>query len=130
MARGIVKHFNYPIGYFATKAADADQLYNIIWEAVRCLEMSGIRVVAFVCDGASQNRRFFSMHRLSDGTNVSPEGVVFWTPNRYDMNRRIYFISDPPHLMKTIRNNVERSTTGGTRNLIVSFPSENWDDRY
>jgi len=66
MARGVVKHFNYPIGYFATKSADADQLFHIIWEAVGVLEMSGMRVVAFVSDGASQNRRFFAMHKLRE----------------------------------------------------------------
>ena len=121
MARGIFKHFNFPIGYFATKTADASELYNILWEGVGALEMSGIKVVAFVCDGASQNRRFFAMHRMEDDSNVSPDGVVYWTPNKFDKSRRIYFFSDPPHLMKTIRNNLEKSTVGGTRNLMVNF---------
>jgi len=119
MARGVVKHFNYPIGYFATKSADADQLFHIIWEAVGVLEMSGMRVVAFVSDGASQNRRFFAMHKLRDKSNVSPEGVVYWCINRFNITRKIYFFSDVPHLIKTIRNNIEKSATNGTRNLMV-----------
>ena len=119
MARGIVKHFNYPIGYFATTTADSDQLFNIMWEAVGVLEMSGLKVMAFISDGASQNRRFYGLHKLDDKSNTSPEDVVYWCINRFDPSRRIYFFSDPPHLMKTIRNNLEKSVANGTRNLMV-----------
>ena len=121
MARGILSRFNYPIGYFSTKTADADQLFNIIWDGVGSMEMSGIKVMAFISDGASQNRKFYSMHRLADSSNVSPEGCVYWCPNRYDITRKIYFFSDPPHLMKTIRNNLEKSSIDGTRSLMVFF---------
>ena len=120
MARGIVKYFNYPIAYFATTSANSGQLYNIIWDGVAALEMRGVKVLAFICDGASANRGFFALHKLADGSNVSDDGVVFWTPNRYDKTRRIYFFSDTPHLIKTLRNNLEKSSVNGTRNLMVS----------
>lgn len=121
MARGIVKYFNYPIGYFATTSANSSQLYNIIWDGVAALEMRGVKVLAFICDGASANRGFFALHKLADESNVSEDGVVFWTPNRFDKSRRIYFFSDVPHLIKTLRNNLEKSSVNGTRNLMVSF---------
>lgn len=122
MARGLFKHFNFPLGYFATTTVDSHQLFSIIWEAVTILESIGMNVRAFVCDGASQNRKFFQMHRLTDGANVSPEGVVFWARNRMDPSRKIYFFSDVPHLMKTIRNNLENSGGGrSTRKLMVCF---------
>lgn len=42
------------------------------------------------------------------------------TDNMYASEARpIYFISDPPHLMKTLRNNLEGSRFGGRRCLWV-----------
>uniref|UniRef100_A0A7M5V9H3 Transposable element P transposase-like RNase H domain-containing protein n=1 Tax=Clytia hemisphaerica TaxID=252671 RepID=A0A7M5V9H3_9CNID len=64
MIRGFFHHFNLPIGFHATKSASAEQLFAIIWEAVGVLEMVNFNVHAFVCDGASANRKFFEMHRL------------------------------------------------------------------
>ena len=55
---------------------------------------------------------------------MSEEGVVYWVTNRYDFSRKIFFFSDPLHLIKTIRNNFENS--GGhsyTRNHMVSEAS-------
>ena len=34
-----------------------------IWEAVRHLESSGFKVIGITADGASPNRKFFSMHK-------------------------------------------------------------------
>ena len=80
----------------------------------------GFHVRTFVCDGASPNRKFFKMHLLEDKSNVK-DGVVYWTWNKYRRNSKIYFICDPPHLIKTIRNNLENSGANkNTRNLIVS----------
>ena len=122
MARGLIKHFNYPIGYFASCGFDSDQLFPIVWEAVRVLEMTGFIVRAFISDGATPNRRFYRLHKLADGANLSIEGVVYWTWNRYQPTRKIYFISDPPHLMKTLRNNFENSHGhNNTRQLTVSL---------
>ena len=53
MARGLFKHYNYPIGYYSSLGFDSDQLYPIVWEAVRVLEMCGFMVRTFVSDGAS-----------------------------------------------------------------------------
>lgn len=122
MARGLSKRFNYPIGYFASVGFDSDQLYPCVWEAIENMESLGLKVRALTCDGASPNRRFFKIHQLFDDENVSEDGVVFWTHNRFDSSRKIYFFSDPPHLVKTLRNNLENSHGNrNTRNLIVSF---------
>ena len=66
-----------------------------------------LEVVAIVCDWATSNRRFFRIHAIENGLNMS-EGVVYWVTNCYDLSRKIFF-SDPPHLIKTIRNNFENS---------------------
>jgi len=48
MIRGFFKHFHLPIAYFATKSATSEQLYSILWEAVRVVESIGLDVHAFV----------------------------------------------------------------------------------
>ena len=124
MARGLLKRFSYPVGYFSSRGFTSDQLFPVTWRAIRILEAIGLEVVAVVCDGATPNRRFFRTHAIENGLNMSEEGVVYWVTNRYDLSRKIFFFSDPPHLIKTIRNNFENS--GGqnyTRNLMVSEAS-------
>ena len=122
MARGMSKRFNFPIGYFASVGFNSDQLFPCVWEAVRVMEMIGLKVRAFVCDGASPNRRFFRIHLLVYGENKSIDGVVYWAWNRYDKSRKIFFFSDVPHLIKTLRNNIENSHGhNNTRNLMVCF---------
>lgn len=57
-----------------------------------------------VSDKASPNQKMYRMHRLRDG-------VVYSTPNVFatDEDRDLYFFSDPPHLLKTTRNNFAAS---------------------
>ena len=109
MARGLFKHVNYPIAYYTSCGFTSSQLFTIVWEAVKVLKIIGFTIRAFICDGASPNRKFFEMHRLEDNSNVSDDGVVYWAVNRYDRTKKIYFICDPPHLLKTLRNNFENS---------------------
>ena len=125
MARGLFNYFNYPVGYFASVGFDSDQLYPVVWEGVGILEGLGIHVRAFVSDGASPNRKFFRLHECTHKENVSIDNVVYWTWNRFNKGEKIFFISDPPHLIKTLRNNLENSHGHhNTRQLIVSvfFP--------
>ena len=49
-------------------------------------------------DGCSVNRRFVKLHEGSDD-------LVYRVHNPYAENKRfLYFISDPPHLLKTLLN--------------------------
>lgn len=123
MIRGLTTRYNYPIGYYAGCGFDSDQLYAVVWEAVECVEMAGFQVRAFTCDGASPNRRFFKLNVTPDGSNTTPHGVINWVWNLYAVpQRKIFFFSDPPHLMKTLRNNFENSHGHkNTRHLMVSF---------
>ena len=59
---------------------------------------AGLKVLYICCDGAIQNRQFFQLH----GTGNE---LVYKTKNLYASEERdVYFISDPPHLLKTSRN--------------------------
>ena len=99
-------NINYPPGYFSSCGLDSAQLFPVLWHAAGILEMAGFKVDAVVSDGASTNRRFYRLHQLADGSNLSNDGVLYWVWNRYDKSRKIYFFCDVLHLMKTLRNNL------------------------
>ena len=99
MIRGLFTSLEFPYAHFATTGATADMLYPIVWESVRRIESCGLNVIAFTCDGASPNRKFFQMHKVDKSKEP-----VYKTKNLYANDRDIFFFSDVPHLMKTIRN--------------------------
>ena len=55
--------------------------------------------MALICDGLAANRKLFRLHEPS--TN----GPVNKVLNPYAADERhLFFIADPPHLLKTVRN--------------------------
>ena len=105
----------YPFSYFAGNGFTADQLYSCVIEATKVSEYLGFKVRAFTADGASPNRKFFKMVAKDVHKNF------FWIQNLFDKARKIYFISDVSHLLKTTRNYLENSDGNNTRHLHVSF---------
>ena len=70
----------------------------LFWKCVSVLEVvCNLWVCAAVCDGASPNRLLFQLHAGVDTTEIDG---VYWTSNVFVPARKIYFFSDPPHLMK------------------------------
>ena len=65
-------------------------------------------------DGASPNRKFFRMHK-------TPElSIPHKAKNLYARDDCwVYFISDPCHLIKTVRNCWSHSGLTGTRHMQV-----------
>ncbi|WAR11615.1 hypothetical protein MAR_025795 [Mya arenaria] len=49
-------------------------------------------------DSASSNSKFLRLH------NFEGNDKTYYTVNPHDYKRKIFFISDPPHLLKTTRN--------------------------
>ena len=71
--------------------------------------------------GHHQIETYFNFHKLENLENVKV-GVVYWTYNPWALLRKIYFIFDVPHLIKTTRNNIENLHGNlNTRNLMVSL---------
>jgi len=86
-----------PIGCFLTRGnANDDELTALIMEAIILLERSYYFVDGVVTDGASWNRAMWTKFGVNE-TNPSAEHPC-------DENRRLWFISDFPHLMKCMRN--------------------------
>ena len=97
----------FPLAHFSTLGVTSDQLFCILWEAVELLEVDvNLSVLFITSDGASPNRRFIRLH----GDNN--QAVVYRAKNlSAPVNRFIYFISDPPHLLKTTRNCFSNSSS-------------------
>ena len=130
MLRGVFFKLDFPLAHFSCTDLTGDQIFPIVWDGVRLVESIDLKVLFITADGASSNRRFFRMHKGCSGTpttsttesEVEHSDVVYRTKNRYasDEDRWLYFISDPPHLIKTTRNCLYHSAFGGTRLMTVS----------
>ena len=122
MVRGLFNNIKFPYAHFPTTTATGDSLFNILWEAIERFEFLGFKVIACTGDSASQNRKFFKLHKIGALSNDMVSGVCFRTPNCYsEEGRYIHFFADVPHLMKTARNCWARSySINSTRNLWVS----------
>ena len=122
MVRGLCSSLHVPVAYYPTKGISSSELYPCISEAIIYLEFAGFKVRSLVCDGASPNRKFFRLH--GNGTSSSP---TYSMANPVDPSRKVYFICDVPHLLKTTRNNLENSGYHNkTRNLTVCFILQNF----
>ena len=55
MVRGIFSNLESTIGYHASCGFTGDQLFPLVWEATRVLEVLGFKVRSWVCDGAAPN---------------------------------------------------------------------------
>ena len=86
-------------------------MYDLFWVAVGRLERCGFRVMALVSDGLAANRRLFRLR-------TSRSELVYKVSNPYSENRDLYFVSDPPHLIKMVRN----AWFNKKRHLLVSIP--------
>lgn len=104
---GVNTNISVSLGHFGTCNATAVDMYPLFWQAVGHLELQcGLRVIASVSDKASANQKLCELHQTQQ-TDLP----CYRTENLY-ADRFIYFISDPPHLIKTVRNNLSNSGSG------------------
>ena len=117
-------HFNLPFMWYPCCGFLSEHLWEAVWKATRVLEDLGLQVHAWVCDGASPNRKLFRIHKNVGGQY---KDNTYYTVNRYDRTRKIFFICDPPHLLKTTRNNLENSHGhNNTKSLVYQGRSIKW----
>lgn len=108
---GVNSSLKMSLGYFGTRTASADQLYYMFWQAVGCLEACNLKVIASTSDKAPANQRLYQMHGES-------KELCYKTINIFHPEREIFFISDPPHLIKTVRNIIHSSHWGSNSRLL------------
>ncbi|KAI4468165.1 thap domain-containing protein 9 [Holotrichia oblita] len=95
MIRGVNVNWKQPFAYFFTcSSCPVNDLKIIIFNAINKLIQIGFNVLALVSD---QGTNFI---RFSKNVGVS-EASPYFTVN----NRKIFYIFDTPHLLKSTRNN-------------------------
>ena len=95
MVRGIFFKLQFPYAHFATRGITADLLFPMIWEAVREIELIGLKVIFITADGASSNRNFFRMHKGPNKfTSVQNMQFVFRPKEAFGI---FLFRSSTPH---------------------------------
>lgn len=85
------------LGCFLSKgSANGSVLHQLIIEAIVLAERAGLKIDAVTTDGASWNRSMWDRFGVTED-KVSVEHIT-------DPNRRLWFFSDFPHLIKCLRN--------------------------
>jgi len=90
-----------PIGVFASKGPTKGVVIaQLILKAITLLEASGAFIHGIVCDGSAPNRKFWTEMGISGKLN----SVKNWFEHPNDSKRKIFVLSDTPHLFKNVRN--------------------------
>ena len=115
LVKSVANPLSYSFATFATGGITAFQIMPIFWQVVKYLKRINSKVIAATVDEASQNRKFFIMHKyLCVDSNAD---VIYCTKNIHTKEMYfIYFFADAPHLVKTVQNCLYYSGSGrGTR---------------
>ncbi|KAK3921575.1 Transposable element P transposase, partial [Frankliniella fusca] len=106
MLQGININIHEVVGLFSTTDVTSVQIFSRTWDLIYHLEARSMKIICLICDGASPNKKFFNMHVPWD----SQVRYVYATKHLYaEEIRPIFFMVDPPHLLKTIRNCLSNS---------------------
>jgi len=92
-------------------------LAKIIVKAILLLEDAGVRVMGITGDGASTNRTMWNILGVSGKVDKFKNSFN----NPFNNSCQVYVFSDPPHLLKTVRNRLHAKRT--LRVSYTIFPS-------
>ena len=124
--KSLFASFQFPCSYFLTRGVSARDLNRLFWKGAGLLHCYGFKVILSCCDGAPENRAFMVMNGCSE--------TVSKTINPFS-NLHLIFMSDPPHLIKKLRNNIYNSghkenSSRYTRCLMLDSKNILWDHIY
>ena len=100
MVRGLFSYLEFPYAQFPLATTTGNLMFSLLWEAISRLELCGAKVQPVTADGASPNRRLVKIRTFLRSSVIKHKGK---NPYPHD-GRDLYFVSDPPHLLKTSRN--------------------------
>lgn len=102
------------VGSFLSKnAVTSDILHKLIIECILLLEKAGFQVDCVTTDAAQWNRGAWKLFGIEDHK--------FSCEHSYDENRRLWFASDFPHLLKCFRNKLIESPSFWVSNKIYEW---------
>ena len=109
MVRGLASKWKQCIGYFYSSGPiKAETLQCLTLKAIEKLATAGFKVRALVCDQGTNNRRFIE----------TLAGVTADKPYLLHADQKVHIFYDPPHLLKSIRNNLQKTGFKHNENLI------------
>jgi len=103
----LVKIANYEKIVYESKLILGVDLAKIIVKAILLLEDAGVQVIGITGDGASTNRTMWNILGVSG--KVDKFKNTFSNP--FNDSHQVYIFSDPPHLLKTVRNRLYTKRT-------------------
>ena len=99
LVRGLTTKWKQPVGYFLSSGPiSGETLKNVLFECIEKLVNIGLSVKLVVCDQGSNNRRLFE----------TLLGATIEKPYFMATEKKIFVLYDPPHLVKSIRNNLKK----------------------
>jgi hypothetical protein len=98
MVKGLCRKWKQPLCYFLSAGATtSDRMRDLVLEVISRLSAAGLTVKIVVCDQGANNRALFTKLGVSvDKPFIDVNGT------------KTYFMHDPPHLLKSIRNNFRK----------------------
>ena len=100
MVRGIVRKWKQGIAYFLSSSPmSGSQTKNHLLDCINRLQGIGLKVVIIIGDQGSNNL----FEKQVAATVIKPYFE--------HQGNRIFFMYDPPHLLKNIRNNMKKTWT-------------------
>jgi len=99
MVRGLFTPLKFPYVQLPAANTKGADIFPLFRQAIKHLTRLGLVVATIACDpGASDNRRMFTMFNAKSDLSYKTENI-------FSADRRsTFFITDPPHLLKTIRS--------------------------
>jgi hypothetical protein len=108
---GVNTSLKMSLGFFGSHTATADSMYPLFWKAVGVLEsVCNLKVISSTSDKATPNQRLYNMQGAGNDT--------YKTVNLFARDRELFFFSDAPHLITTMRHNLSNSGAGKNTRLL------------
>ena len=96
MARGLVENWKQPLAYYlVNESCDSKKVKEKLENVINKVETIGLEVVAVISDIGS------NFQKLIKEMGITPENPWF-----IHNGKKIYYLYDPPHIIKAVRNNL------------------------
>ena len=99
MVRGLNSGLQFPDAELPCSLLCGNHMFPIVWKAIGHLQQYGFHVLGLACGSLSANLQLFSRHAPK-----RTKKIVQKTSNSSYLKYLSFFLSNPPHFLKTIRD--------------------------
>jgi hypothetical protein len=119
--------FEFPVCHWATRGSNVHQVTRMVHSCLTKLQIWNFRTGAICKDGAIENRTFdkaMCTHSLAD-LNIACDPSLAQIKCAFRFGEDwVFSFSDPPHLIKKLRNSLEKSGVGTYHTRLLTFPEK------